>query len=146
VNRTRSSDAGDARLPLEPGDARFVERLRDAFAPEPRDAPQRAAFEARLRERIQSAERPGSGLGGRWAAALAGSALALAALWLALGDARGGGAPAPEPVQVAAASRADQLAWEESLFFPAAPDAGREPEELPGEYQAIAGAFFGETL
>jgi hypothetical protein len=148
MSRTHPQDATEERVPLESADARLVERLRDAFAPEPAYEARRAAFEARLLERIESAQRPAAQWSWPSAPALAGLCLALAAAWLGL---RGGlvddaPAPTPQPVQIAAASRADQLLWEESLFFPATAEAGGEPAELPGEYQAIALAFFGETL
>lgn len=148
MSRDHPSDVPAARIPLDPADARLVERLRDAFAPEPEDGAQRAAFEARLRERIENDEPLAAGSAGRWAPALAGLAVALVSAWLVLGGVgdADGPTPAPRSLQVAAAGRADQLAWEESLFFPAAAETGSDPEELPGDYQAIAVAFFGETL
>ena len=131
---------------LDPGERRFVERLRTAFAPEPESAARRAAFACALRERIETASRS-SWTGWRLAPAAAGFALSLA-VWLGLGVTPPAPGPLarPQATQLASlrapSARADALAWEESLFFPAA-DPAREQADLPNEYQAIAVAFFG---
>ena len=116
-------------------DARFVERLRALYAPEAPDAARRAAFDARLRERI--AHR-------RWRGALvpAFSAAALAAIfvWNALPGTpgRAGGERGP-----AAAVSPAGAAWEQALFYgdPASVQSGSESEELPPDYAAIEVAF-----
>jgi hypothetical protein len=120
-------------------DARFVERLRALYAPEPPDAARRAAFDARLRERLERR---------RWRAALwpalPAAALAAALVWVALPGAR---APQRgEPAPVAALSPAD-TAWEQALFYgdPASVPDASENQELPPEYTAIEVAFFDGT-
>jgi hypothetical protein len=114
-------------------DARFVERLRSIYEPEPQDGARRAAFEARLQERIA---RP------RWPFALipAFTAAALAlVVWNSLP-----GAPAPKPAPTVTASAASAAAWEEVLFEgdPTEVQAVSVHEELPPDYKAIELAFF----
>jgi len=113
-------------------DARFVERLRSLYGPEPQDGARRTAFEARLRERIA---RP------RWPLALipAFTAAALAlVVWNSLPGERTA-TPAPN----ATASRAS-AAWEEVLFEgdPTQEQAVVVQDELPPDYKAIELAFF----
>jgi hypothetical protein len=110
-------------------DARFVERLRSLYAPEPLEGARRAAFDARLRERIA---RP------RWPLALipAFTAAALAlVVWNSLPGER---AVTPAPARPASA------AWEEVLFEgdPAQEQAIDARDELPPDYKAIELAFF----
>ena len=113
-------------------DARFVERLRALYGPEPLEGARRAAFDARLQERIA---RP------RWPLALipAFTAAALAlVVWSSLP-----GAPAPKPAPTVVASGAS-AAWEEVLFEgdPTEVQAVSVHEELPPDYKAIELAFF----
>jgi hypothetical protein len=120
-------------------DARFVERLRALYAPEPRDAAARAAFDARLRERT---------LRRSWRRALlpAFSAAALAALlcWNALPGTRGGAGGSPAPAATASQAGA---AWEQTLFYgdPTRAQTGDESDELPPDYAAIEGLFFDDV-
>jgi hypothetical protein len=116
-------------------DARFVARVRDAYAPPPLDAARRAAFDARLRERLE--RRRGRGA---WVPALSAAALAgLAALWL-----WGGTSPAPErdAPRIAAVPGAGS-AWEQALFYGdlTRVQAGDASDELPPEYAAIEALF-----
>lgn len=152
MTRPDRSSSEDLPLGLAPEDARLVERLRHGFAPESEDAVRAAAFDAALRERIESDSRPRA----RWAPALAGAALVVA-VWLGLrsvapqpadqSEVPIAQAPASQdarPLRIAEAPRAEALAWEESLFFPSA--FGGEQDELPGEYQAIATVFLDDAL
>ena len=115
-------------------DARFVERLRAVYAPEPMDAARRTAFDARLRERL---ERPR--WRGAWIPACSAAVIAALAVWYALPGTR-----APEPAPVAAASESAGTAWEQALFYGdlTHDHAGSENEELPPDYMAIEVAFF----
>jgi len=114
-------------------DARFVEQLRSVYGPEPLEGARRAAFDARLHERIA---RP------RWPLALipAFTAAALAlVIWSSLP-----GAPPVKPAPAATANNASAAAWEEALFEgdPTEVQAVSVHEELPPDYRAIELAFF----
>lgn len=117
-------------------DARFVERLRSAYAPEPLSAAQRTAFDAKVRERTQ---RPV--WQGLWIPAFGAAALAALALWNGLPDAIG---VAPAPVATARATSAAGAAWEQLLFEsdPTRVQVGDDSAELPPDYAAIEVAFF----
>lgn len=113
-------------------DARFVEQLRSLYAPEPQDAARRAAFEARLRERIA---RP------RWPLALI-PAFTTAALALVVWNSLPGQRPAT-PAPAVTANRASAAAWEDVLFEgdPTQEQAVSVQDELPPDYKAIELAF-----
>jgi len=128
---TRTRD--DERIGRE--DAALVERMREGFGPAPLDPARAAAFDARLRERIEApTRRPWA-----WAALTAATAAALA--WAVLP-----GAPvAPEPVETAGAERLmETLAWEQEVLFGDAfdePFADEDGDLLPPDYLALASAF-----
>jgi hypothetical protein len=115
-------------------DARFVERVRSAYAPEPLMAAQRTAFDARLREKL---ERPR--WGGVWIPAFSAAALAALAIWNGLPGVQGGG-----PITTAGAASATGAAWEQLLFEgdPTRVQVGDDSAELPPDYAAIEVAFF----
>lgn len=123
----------DEREELGAEDARFVERLRALYAPEPLDAARRAAFDARLRERIERSRWRGALL-----PALSAAALGALLLWSAAPP-----APQREAIPVATA-RSAGAAWEQVLFYGdlTRVQAGDESDELPPEYAAIEGVFF----
>ena len=114
-------------------DARFVERLRSLYEPEPQDGARRAAFDARLQERIA---RP------RWPLALI-PAFTAAALALVVWNSLPGERP-PQPAPTVTASAASAAAWEEVLFEgdPTEVQTVSVHDELPADYKAIELAFF----
>ena len=114
-------------------DARFVEQLRSLYGPEPLEGARRAAFDARLRERIARTRWPLTLIPAFTAAALA------LVIWNSLP-----GAPPPTPAPAVTASRESAAAWEEALFEsdPAEVQAVSVHEELPPDYRAIELAFF----
>ena len=113
-------------------DARFVERMRSAYAPEPLSGVQRTAFDALLRERI---ERPR--WRGMWIPAFSAAALAALAIWNGVPGLPNG---APTPVMASASG----AAWEQLLFEgdPTRVQIGDDSAELPPDYAAIEVAFF----
>ena len=129
-------------------DARLVETLRAQYAPPPLDAARRAAFDARLRERI---ERPG------WRGALlpafaAASLAALAVWWLprtpesAPPEQIARVEPAPAPAPATAAAGASDTDWEQVLFYGDPTRVQRaQQDELPPEFAAIDGLFFDDV-
>ena len=124
-------------LELTGEDARFVERVRSAYMPEPLSAAQRTAFDARLREKL---ERPR--WRGLWIPAFSAAALAALALWNGL-PAVQGESPAPVVAAASAVSPAG-TAWEQLLFEsdPTRVQVGDDSDELPPDYAAIEIAFF----
>jgi len=115
-------------------DARFVERLRSAYTPEPLTGARRTAFDARLRERI---ERPR--WRGMWIPAFSAAALAALAIWNGMP-----GVPSGGPITTAGAASASGAAWEQLLFEgdPTRVQVGDDSAELPPDYAAIEVAFF----
>jgi hypothetical protein len=115
-------------------DARFVEQLRAHYAPPPRTAAQRAAFDARLAQRLE--RRP-------WlrslVPALAGASLA-ALLWAALPQLGSNSGDAEVTARVPGAT-----SFERVILYgdPVEATSGAwEDEALPPEYAAIDSAFF----
>lgn len=134
--------ARDQRPETTSDDARFVEVLRDAYAPEPLGPARRAALDAELRERIARRARCWR-VGG---AAAAVAATAAMAWWLlpVSPTALPGSAPAAAPQRAEATpapespAGGDVEAWELELLYgsdAAQPDG---EAELPEEYLAIA--------
>jgi hypothetical protein len=117
-------------------DARFVERLRSAYAPEPLSAARRTAFDARLREKL---ERPH--WRALWIPAFSAAALAALAVWNGMFVAP---STTPLPVATASAASAAGNAWEQMLFEgdPTRVQVGDDSAELPPDYAAIEVAFF----
>ena len=115
-------------------EARFVERVRGAYAPEPLSAAQRTAFDARLREKL---ERPRWRV--LWLPAFSAAALAALVVW--------NGLPATQseaPIASASAPSAAGTAWEQLLFESdlTRVQVGDDSDELPPDYAAIEIAFF----
>jgi hypothetical protein len=107
----------------------WVERLRTAYAAPAMTRPQAAAFDARLRERIEARSRRGT----FWvpAASLLAASLAIwmgSALW---------NAGTPQAPQVAST-------WESELILGSEVGADDSADYLPEDYLVIADAFFGE--
>ena len=113
-------------LRLEPGDRALVQRIEQAYAPPPETPARRAAFDERLRARLEPGKRP------VWALALAAALACL--VFVALPT---------SPPQV---ERRDARAWEYELLVSSdvSPAADRDESlYLPDDYQAIASAFLG---
>jgi len=136
----RSDEEPDA---LAPGDERLIEALRSQLDPGERTPAQRAAFRARLEERLQrSSSPPWRSLG-----LAACAALAAAALWLALPAGLLGGPGSSEgSVADAFADPVDGLApgllayaYYETDYL--ADASAGESGFLSDEYRAIAAAF-----
>ena len=127
----------ETREELDREDARFVERLRSVYAPEPLDAARRAAFDAGLRERLERRRWRGR----MFVPAFGTAALAALLVWNAL--------PTAQPDAGSAVARVSPAGsrWEQSLFYG---DLTRvqsrgQSEELPPEYEAIEIAFFDDV-
>jgi hypothetical protein len=125
-------------LELTGDDARFVERMRGAYAPEPLSGARRTAFDARLREKL---ERPR--WRGVWIPACAAAAVAALAVWNGLPATR---VEAP-PVVTASVPTAAGTAWEQLLFESdlTRVQVGDDSDELPPDYAAIELAFFDDV-
>lgn len=126
------SERDDGRIPLSRDEARFVERVRDAYAPEPLSPARRVAFDEALRVRTARSSRA------RWIAPALATAAALcgAVAWWPRTAELGATARQITTLEPAAA-----LEWEESIFFPDAGELefGGSPQgALPADYQAIA--------
>lgn len=120
---------------LEREDARLVARVRDAWSPEPLGTVERAAFDARLHERI-ARRRHRLGL---WPALGAGLvAASLAALLLVREETSR--PPAPLPV-AAGEPRPAAPAWAASLLYGDDDELGADDDTLPAEHAAIASVF-----
>ncbi|MGH0031817.1 MAG: hypothetical protein ACQGVC_18670 [Myxococcota bacterium] len=117
---------------LSPRERRFVDRLNASFAPPAMSPARRTSLDARVRERIEHPRRPRMLV----ATLAAGSAVALASLWLALPLGR----IEPEPLEIASLP---SDAWERRLLLGdvSATRLGSEPSALPPEYAAIDRAF-----
>ncbi|HVH06154.1 MAG TPA: hypothetical protein VNE71_09175 [Myxococcota bacterium] len=121
------SDAGNEGHDLE----RWLERVRDGYAPPPVTPAQRAAFDARLRERIESPRR-----GLPWLPLSVGAGLATAAL-AALLVRRAPVATAPAGVAAADDEWAGEILLEDGSAY-----GDDDPEDaLPPQYAAIASAW-----
>jgi hypothetical protein len=146
----------DERDRLTPDDARFVEQLRTRYAPPELTPVQRAAFDARLRERLEPRWR------GAWLPGLAAASLAALAVWFlpAAPDRPSEPVtvariePAPTTVPVAAREEAARVtrstrdaSWEPVLFdYGDTSDATQGVQaELPPELAAIDGLFFDDV-
>jgi hypothetical protein len=137
------TNPNDSERPvLEREDARLVARVRDAWAPAPMTSVQRAAFDARLQERVERAQRRV----GLWPALGAGLAAAALAALAALLFVRGANGPDTPPVVVAttapATAQAATSAWAADLLYAETEDDDEralDDDGLPAEYAAIAG-------
>ncbi len=132
----------DDELRLASDDEAFVRRVADAYAPSPRTAAQRVAFQAKLEERLQAEGRSRS-----WMWGVAAVATAAAAFFL-LSEALDSQIEEPSPQQAIAISKPLPTGHEEAqedaiLAIVIDPDATSE-EVLPEDYQAIASVFLGE--
>jgi len=123
-------------------DEAFVRRLAEAYAPPPRTASQRVAFQAALDERLRREGRRGRlGLG---LAALA--AAAAAVLVLRVFPEPTGGGPAVRSAPVASDPtplRALARPQEEAILALSVGTETASEEALPADYEAIAGVFLG---
>ena len=122
---------------MSPNDARsereeraLVERIAAEFAPPAMSEAGAAAFDARLRERLEERSRPDR----VWLPALVGAAAVLA-VWL------GAGLWSPTDPPRSAAARAG--VWEAELLLGSdvALDADAREAHLPDDYDAIAAVF-----
>ena len=121
------SDAGNDGPDLE----RWLERMRDGYAPPPATPAQRAAFDARLRERVDAPRR-----GLPWLPLSVGAGLAAAAL-AALLVLRAPVATAPAGVAAADDEWAGEILLEDGSAY-----GDDDPEDaLPPQYAAIASAW-----
>jgi hypothetical protein len=124
----------DERAPLEGAEREFLDRLAEAYTPEPMSAAEGAAFDAAVRARL---ERP------RHRPLLVpaiGAAAAAGLLWFVVSQSTG---PTPLPAEEEFAAVASG-SWEDELFLSSdlGTSEGRdENESLPEEYLAIASAF-----
>mgnify|MGYP001486972324 CR=1 FL=1 len=133
------SGSGDERPNLDRDETRLVARLRSEWAPAPLTAHQRAALDARLQERLESARRRV----GFWPALGAGLAAASVAALLVLRIGAGTGGAPPSLIAGASSDR-ERAAWAADLLYasPADDEASDLDEDaLPAEYAAIAGLF-----
>jgi len=142
------------QTPLDPRDARFVTRLRDAYDPGPLVPARRAAFDEALRQRLAGRARvPG------WPVFAGGLAAAALAALVVLRAPEPAPPPAPEvavratpaaesaPRASAPESQAPRLpaAWARTLLL--AEESGADAvdtdprENLPPSYAAVAGLF-----
>jgi hypothetical protein len=120
---------------LDRDDARFVERLRESYAPEPLAPARRAAFDAALRERLEGGE--GRRAGGLPAlGALAAAVLAVVFL-LSPGRAPDRGTPSGAPLASEAWVR--EVLYEDAVGY--AERLRGEGDPLPPQHAAIAGVF-----
>ena len=148
----------DDEIRLSPGDARFVEKLAEAYAPERLTAEERIAFNAALEARLQERRRSA-----RLVPALAGAVAAAAVAWLLLPGATPppseprasavvAGADAPVPMQAGATEAGaalelgafDAVDWELELLDSDTlldDDGGAAEDLLPDDYLAIASVF-----
>ena len=124
---TRAREEG----PLLQEDARLIRRMRERFEPESLTGAAAAAFDARLRDRLEHPARRRW----LWAALATGAAMAVTSLSLS------GVAPRLEPKPVPSA---DTLAWEDEVIFGEAlenPLSVEDGDLLPPDYLALARAF-----
>lgn len=121
------SDAGNDGPDLE----RWLERVRDGYAPPPVTPAQRAAFDARLRERVDAPRR-----GLPWLPLSVGAGLAAAAL-AALLVLRAPVATVPAGIAAADDEWAGEILLEDGSAY-----GDDDPEDaLPPQYAAIASAW-----
>ena len=123
-----------------PDDPELIRALARHYAPGSLSEAERAAFDARLRERL--AARPRRPLLVPLASA---AALGLAA-WLGLAQLRAPTAVPQAPALVVADAQEEAVdPWEYALLFEdIAPAQDAEDEALPGDYAAIASLWLGE--
>lgn len=127
----------DERPVLEREDERLLARVRDAWSPEPLGTIERAAFDARLQERIARRRHRL----GPWPALGAGLvAASLAVLLLVREDATGPPAPRPPPT-AAREARPAARASAASLLYGGDDELDANDDALPAEYAAIASVF-----
>jgi ferric-dicitrate binding protein FerR (iron transport regulator) len=127
------SGAGPDR-PEEDADlVRWIDRVREGYAPPPASPAQRAAFDARLRERLAAPPRRTA-----WLPLSVGAGLATAALTAALAFWPEPGARAPERVAAAQDDWAGDLLLEDGSAYG---DAEEPEDALPPQYAAIASVW-----
>ena len=126
ARRNRPEDERDVDL------ARWLERVREGYAPPEATPAQRAAFDARLRERLEGPRKA------RWLPISIGAGLAAAAV-AALLVLRTPTAPAPEPVAAATDDWADAVLLDDGSGYG---EGGDAEDALPPQYAAIASAWF----
>jgi hypothetical protein len=125
----------DARRdgPEDDGDlARWLARVREGFAPPDTTPAQRAAFDARLRERLETPPRAA-----RWLPVSIGAGLAAAAV-AALLVLRTPAVPTPERAVAATDDWADEVLLDDGSGYGEGDDA---EDALPPQYAAIASAW-----
>jgi len=131
----------DDEIRLTADEEALVRRVADAFAPPPRTAAQRVAFQARLEERLET-----QGRSRRWVwglAALAAAALAAVVLPMVLGR------KAEGPLQTTIASGSGpaatgaETAQEDAILAIVVDSEVASDATLPEDYQAIASVFLG---
>jgi hypothetical protein len=124
----------DERTPLEGADKEFLDRLAEAYTPEPMTAGRRAAFDEAIRTRLARPRR------GPLLIPALGAAAAAGLLWLVFSPSIG---PAPQLAEEESAAVAAS-SWEDEIFLSSDLGASEDREEigaLPDDYLAIAGVF-----
>ena len=136
----------DERTSLEGADKEFLDRLAEAYTPEPMTAGRRAAFDEAIRTRLARPRRRALLIPAIGAAAAAGL------LWLVLSPSIG---PTPQlaeeigPTPQLAEEESAAVAvssWEDQIFLSSDLGASEDRAEigaLPDDYLAIAGVFLG---
>jgi hypothetical protein len=126
----------DERKSLEGADKEFLDRLAEAYTPEPMTAGRRAAFDEAIRTRL---ERPRRRL---LLMPAIGAAAAAGLLWLVLSPSI---APTPQLAEEGVAAVAGS-SWEDRIFLSSDLGTSEDRDEsgaLPDDYLAIAGVFLG---
>jgi hypothetical protein len=137
-----TDSARDDEIGLAADEEAFVRRVADAFAPPPRTAAQRVAFQARLEERLEVEGRPR-----RWVwglAALAAAALAAVVLPMVFG--REVEAPVVQTTIASGsgpAATGAEAAQEDAILAIVVDSEVASDATLPEDYQAIASVFLG---
>jgi hypothetical protein len=125
------SERGPDR-PERDGDERWLARVREAYAPPPASAAERAAFDARLRERLEAPRRA------PWLPLSVGAGLATAALAALLALWPEAAVRAPDRTVAAADDWSGELLLDDGSAYG---DADDSEDALPPQYAAIAGVW-----
>ena len=124
----------DERTPLEGADKEFLDRLAEAYTPEPMPAGRRAAFDEAIRARLERPQRRPLLI------PAIGAAAAAALVWLVVSvSIRPTSPPAGEESAALVAS-----SWEDELFLSSDLGVSEDREEsgtLPDDYVASASVF-----
>jgi len=126
----------DERTPLEGADKEFLDRLAEAYTPEPMTAGRRAAFDEAIRARLVGPQRRPLLIPAIGAAAAAGL------LWLVFSQSIG---PMPQLAEEESAA-VTASSWEDEIFLSSDLGVSEDRAEigaLPDDYLAIAGVFLG---